>query len=528
MRNLISLGITCLSLSLASGPAKCDVMFDYVRGSPVSLGRSVDARLPTESKKDCLSSTEWEWIESDVAATGSPGGVLQVGVTGEYIDDYQELFRRLHFNASFKGSATIKAAVTLGMDAGFSYDNEFAGKYTNLSYVLMAQYDFGSRRLKRPTLEPFYQNLIDAGKYAQFISECGTHFAISEQRWSYAAIIVHLSKLDESMKQLLKANYTSKADVVKIGSGEISLDAEGEFRTAHKYAKATLDFSASGGDSTKAAKLAGAANTGDMSAALSAMESYMTGISRDTSAVQSYRLASFEMFGLKIPAGADISDFMESAYFAGLRYEQIIAAIQESVVQAEKVPALTVALRESLNRDLYRITQEKLGLDRLAVACLETNICDSHDIAKVAPTLGYNTSLLSSASLSASCLYTDDKLAEVSLRLTGSFIDPKAVQDFQVYRIPDYPGGKPDQVLVRRTGLAEDPAGHRFVASIDHLKDNPDSNLTLPEEARATRYQMSVIGYDGGVEWYNLGKIALPADDCPGSANTELNFNLPQ
>ena len=462
---MIRLAIITGAALLAAGATwgastRADVIFDYAANSPVSLGRSIDIRLPTESKNDCLEFLDWQWVESEPATPGTPGGVLNVSVTGEYIDDYRDLFERLHFNASFKGSATIKSAITIGSESSIDYGTEFVGKYSDLMYVLRAQYDFGNRTLKSAKLEKTYQDLIDMGKYADFIEKCGTHFAVSEERWAHAAIIVKLGKLDEFMKRRLELKYKSKADIVKIGNGELALDAEKEINSTHRYALETLKFDASGGDSTKAAKLAGATDANDLKSALAAMEEYMTGITRETAAVKSYRLASFERFGLKIPPGPDVTSFMEAVYLSGLRYQQMIQAVHERLDDAERFTAATTALREIYQRDLYTLTQQKVALDSLAVACVKEGVCDINAIRRVAPRISYTTSLLLQPSLEASCLYAHDALTEVAVRLSGRFVDPMAVQDFRIYRIPEYQNGKPEEADVKRTGLAEDPSSN--------------------------------------------------------------------
>jgi hypothetical protein len=515
--------ISCIAIVAASGPwgadARADVVFDYAGNSPVSLGRSIDIRLPTVTKNDCLDSIAWQWDESEPAKEGTPGGVQRVSVNAEYIDDYRDLFEQLHFNASFKGSATIKEAITVGAEANIDYGTEFTGKYSDLSYIVMAQYEFGRRRLKTATLKKEYLDLIHEGKYTDFIEACGTHFAISEDRWADAAIIVNIDKLDESMKRRIEFTYKSKADVVKIGSGEMALDAEKEIKSIHRYGSQHLKFDAHGGDSTKLDKLASATNANDLKSSLAAMEAYMTGIARDTSAIKSYRMASFEMFGLQIPTGPDVTSFMGAVYFSEFRYQQMIQAVRAGLDDAERFAAATTALREIYQRDLYTLTQQKAALDSLAVACVKKGVCDINAIRKAAPRISYTTSLLVQPSLEANCIYAGDApgdaLTEVGVRLFGRFVDPMAVQDFRVYRIPEYQNGKPQEAHVKRTGLAEDPTSNRFVASVEHLRDDPASPLTLPEEARALRYEMAVTVFDGSTEWYDLGYLTVPADRCP-------------
>src|SRR5262245_43623530 len=124
--------------SLAATPSsQADILFNYAKGTPVTLGHSVDARLPMDSKKDCLKDQDWKWVESEPAPSGSPAGVMSVEVTGEYIDDYRDLFDRLHLNAAFKGNAAVADAVKLGGELNIDYGKEFEGKYSDLSYVLM-------------------------------------------------------------------------------------------------------------------------------------------------------------------------------------------------------------------------------------------------------------------------------------------------------------------------------------------------------------------------------------------------------
>lgn len=503
------------AVTLCSPAAKADIIFDYTKGSPVSLGRSIDIRLPTETKRDCLDKNDWVWVESEPAAPGAPSGVQSVSVMSEYIEDYRDLFDKLHINASYKGSATIKKAITVGSEGDIDWSSEFTGSYSDISYVLMAQYDFGSRRIKVPALQLPYQQLISEKRYEEFIQICGTHFAVSEERWAHAAIVVNISKLDESMKRRLQIDYKSKADIVKIGSGEFALKAEKEIRSTRRFNIENIKFVADGGDSTKLSKLASATEAADLKLALSAMEEYMTGIARETSAVKSYRMASFEIFGLEVPSSSDVASFMEAVYLSGLRYQKMTESIRERLREAVREPERTVRLREVYERDLYTITSQKAALDQLAVSCVKQGLCDISAIRKVAPRISYTTSLLQHPALQANCLYANGTLAEIAVRLSGQFLDSRAVQDFRIYRIPEFVNGKSQEADVKRTNIAADPNSNRFVASIEYLRDEPMSPLTLPEEARAIRYEMAVTTFDNSTEWYDLGYLNVHADSCP-------------
>ncbi len=253
---LVALLLAALTPALVQ-PASADVVFDYERGSPVALGRSIDLRLPKETKSSCLADEEFEWIE---AGPVGPGGVAKVKVTGEYTDDYRELAARLHVNGHYRASVAAGAA---GAEAKAELTYETLGKYADLVFLLVARYEFGSRRLKAPSLASEYRKLLEEGQYDEFIARCGTHFANAEERSAYASVVVNISRIDESIKRRLHADYSSTVNVAEVGSMTAGMGIEAQYDTARRLGRATLEFDANGGDPTKAAALAAATQSDD-------------------------------------------------------------------------------------------------------------------------------------------------------------------------------------------------------------------------------------------------------------------------
>ena len=512
-----SLVATMVLLLLWAQIASADIIFNYEPGSPVAFGRSIDHRFPTDGKLDCLANSEWKWTETEPAPVGSAGGVLKIAVSGEYTSDYKEIFEKLHLNAYYKASATIEEIVKLDSEASLDLNYDFIGKYSDFAYILVARYEFGGRRLTRPVLADNYQSLIDQGKHSEFIATCGTHFVISEERWAYASIIVSIDNLDESIKRRLKTKYKGRAGVIAIGSGEFGLDIEAQYNTVHRYSAATLDFQANGGEPGKASKLAAATQASDIGAALVGMEEYMTGISRETSVPKNFRLVPFALFGLKHNEDPSVSHFLESIYFSSIRYSSTINEIRRKIDNTNSYSAEeTEKLKKIYQRDLHKLMKEKAALDVLAIECVKNSVCDSDKIRSVAPMIGYRTSLLRDPEIRPVCLYHNTALEGISVRLVGRFLDPNAVQDFDVYRINEYKDVPIQNTALKRTGLNEDSSPlNRFIARIEIIEDDLESDLTLIEEARAIRYEMRVKIFDGTDQWYDLGYLNLRTDECP-------------
>lgn len=514
-RNLKTLlAATAISLIGSSGLVNADILFNHEPGSPVSLGRSIDFRLPTETKKDCLENRDTEWVETGVAVDGEAPGVFRVKVSGEYTDSYEELISKLFLNASFKANATVKGFTIKGDDK-LELDYEFVGKYSDLYYVLVAWYDFGSRRLQSAKLAAEFQELLDAGKHDEFVAQCGTHFAVSEERWAFASIIVNIDRLDESVKRRLKFTHEGKVEVVKTGSANLGLGIEKIVNTARRYGAATLDFEANGGDPTKAGALAQAAQSNDLAASLTAMETYMSSIARSTSVPRTYRLASFGIFGLEVDEDPSVVKFMEDMYFAGVKYQGAISDARDRINDLNESGNENLNLRQVYENDIQKLAVEKAALDQLAIACVRDGECDREKIAEAAPLIGYRTTLLRAPQIKTSCLYHEDILAAISVKLSGSFVDPNAVQDIKVYRISDQNPSEWELVPNTRTALNADPDGNRFVSRLEIVDAEQTGEVPLRQFVRTARYEMSVGVVDGSREWYDLGFPAVIDDRCP-------------
>lgn len=516
MKSVILLGVyVTLGVAIVPANALADVTFDYEAGSPVALGRSIDLRLPTETKKTCLANTEFEWIEA--GPTGQ-GGVSRVKVTGEYTDNYHELSTQLHVNGHYRSTLAANLGESEGK-AELTY--ETLGKYSDLVFILIAKYEFGSRKLKSAALETKYQKLIDDGNFDDFIAQCGTHFANDEERWAYASVVVNISKIDESIKRRLTADYNSTTNIVDVGSLSTGLGVAAQYDTARRFGHATLEFQANGGDSTKAAALAGATQSNDISKALNAMQDYMTGISRDTAVPSRYTLVPFALFGLKLPADDGRVQFLDDAYFAAIRYQGKIGELSQRLTAAKLSLGDVSDLARVYRTEIAALQQQKGAIDSLVIACVKEGKCDRTALKNAAPEIVVNSSIAQRLQMRATCLYAKDSLDQIDLSLKGEIVDPRSVDEMVAYRIENANGGRRSRVNIAKTNLSADPDG-RFAARLDILTRDmlppaaKQSEISaLRDQARATRYELDITMSDGQHQWYDLGTPSVRSDDCP-------------
>jgi hypothetical protein len=506
--------LASIAVAIFSGaPTSADLFFNYEPGSPVSLGRSIDYRNPTETKQDCLEDIRWSWVETDAMAPESPGGVVQVAVSGEFTDDYREIGRKLNVNASYRANVGVKDALSASSEGNLDIRYDFLGRFHDLAYVLVASYEFGSRRVSSARLEERYQALLDEGRHAEFVAACGTHYAVNEEMWAYASIIVGIDRIDETVKRHLSASYRSQAKVVDLAGAEMGLGVDAAYNAARRYGAASLMFRANGGDPAKAADLAQATQANDIAAAISGMQAYMGGISRNSSVPKRLRLAPFSAFGLQIDPDHDRDRFLEALYFSALRYQASISQITERLKSLEETQNNHLELKGIYERDLASLNTQKGHLDALSVKCVQENVCDLDALSDIAPLVAYRTSTLRDPELRSVCLYANDILQAVAVRLVGRFIDAAAIQDFDVFRGEQY-GEALERIHVTRTDLSADPEG-RFVARLEVVESDLNDEVSLLERVRSHRYEMAVKVMDGATEWYTLGSPRVRADDCP-------------
>jgi hypothetical protein len=519
---LMPIIVLSIGASIA-GPTRswADVSFRYEQQSPVFLGASIDIRNPTETKRNCLVSLDADWIEAGAGVGGSLGGVTRISVSGQYTDDYREIFKQLNVNAFFKGSMSVAKIGSFGGEGKLDLDYSFSGNYADLAYILTADYDFGQRRLKGAQLAPQYAKLIEEKKFDEFIAQCGTHYAVSERRASSASIVINISNLSESIKRRLKASYSGSAKLVT-NAADISagLSVEAQYNTAQKYGRATLDFRAVGGDSTKAASLAAATQSNDINAALTAMQTYMTGIDRNTAVPVQYELVSFELFGLQYQTNPEQQRFVEIGYLSGVKYQSQINAIRERLKQVMDAPQGGALLAEIYKGDLFRIQAQKAVLDTLMKECLQSRTCNISELNSKTPDIAWASSTFYDLQPSYVCLYNADVLGSISVRLFGRALDATFVQDFRVYRIRDFSPNVQTRTDVVRTNLADESADRRFVSRIDVLQPTTVggsgiNGVQFVDEARATRYELQLVLNGGRQEWYDLGYASIPSDRCP-------------
>lgn len=516
MRNLVLTAWIGTFAWLSISCAKADLIFRYEPNSPVALSASVDVRNPTEAKRSCVEFQSAEWVEAGSATESNLGGVTQILVTAEYTDSYKEIIEKLNINAGYKASAAFKK-VGLTSDAKVTMGDDFQGKYADLSYVLTAQYEFGQRRIVNPTLKPEFQKLIDDGKTNEFISKCGTHFAISETRWSYAAIVINVSNLNETTKKRITGNYKGSAKFMSAANLNVELGIDHQYDVVTRYGHATMQFAANGGDPVKAASLAGAVQTNDLAAALSAMQQYMSGIDRNTAAPSSYRMVPFSLFGLDAPESLEQTDFLSDIYLASVRYESDIAKLEDRIDSLERSALADFDLVKIYKLDLQRLQTLKATLDALGRACILEDKCNRQELTSQLPELIWSSSTLMAAAIEPVCLYNDNALDSLSVRMSGKVLDPLAVQDIIIFRLDEAQPDKWTEIHPSRTRFNDDG---RFVARVDLLEAQRSETGTLDtqemlDRARRTRYELQLVLQGEAREWYDLGTLSVNGDVCP-------------
>lgn len=509
--------------------ALADVEFGHVEGAPLDLGRGINADAPTLSFQTCVEFSGYKYVElgagDDSKEAGLPEGVNKIEISSDFVKSHEDMLRKLEIDVSMKGEATFKG-ISGGGEFKFDGSMEYNSSKTDLMLVHLARYNFGVRRIRDATLKPQFKALLDEKKYDEFINACGTHFVDRELRAAYVALVLKTTDLSQSIQEVLKSSFSSKVEVKGFASAESNFQLSSFFRRASKYGSVKLDFQARGGDPTKAAAFAKAADDVNVDAALDALNGYLQGVKVGTSIPTEYWLASYEPYGLKLPPtyGAR-RQFIRKAYLASLDIGSALKKMQNELDTLRDAGQVQSVIGQLHQKDIATLRSQQSSLEQLIGKCLgDPEACNDGAIPSVDTNLVWLSDLVSEHELQYTCRYSGDLLSNVTVRLQAALRDIAPATDVRVYRL-DIEANR-SRMDILRTSFDDDPVHGRFVVRIEDLDagfpadvtNNPQNrrkSQALRDDAEKARYEMELVTRYNHSQWYDLGKIPMDSAKCP-------------
>lgn len=488
------------------GTFAADQSFFYHPSKALLLGGGLDMEYPVDTKEDCVDYAEAKWVESD-------SGVNRVQFSSSYVTDARSIVRNTKTNASLEASYKYGAG-SVSMSAGYGLNKKYAHASDSLNYMIRAEYDFGTRRALEPVLKEKYQTLIDENKMEEFKQRCGTHFVISERKGANASILIKVENLSKQEVKDLRFNinvsgkYTgtrvsaaySRANFVKVAS------SKGEVK---------IDFDAQGGRAEDVAAFASAQN--DIVKHQAAMENYMKGITRETSAPQSYKLVSFDRFGYanEIKPSLERNKFLEEAYIMSLEYESMVERLRVEQALAVDVPD-TLRYFEGKR---YRYDRANNQLHEIVKGCLNENKCSASRLVRFGETVMWLGQMLKDYRLETACYYTEGILDTVRVKLVGEFTHREMVAGYDFLQI--FETGERsylDMSEVEMHPTLSSFSGDllvlqtKFATDATHRQKMKEARA-LKNQLKALKLVMEIDSQNGDFHTYRLDKKSLSS--CP-------------
>lgn len=291
-----------LLISLAFLPlvtySQVDVTIAYDPSINLHLGYCLDYDKIFESKQECFTKSEKEWID---------GGAVKTVVSTLFITSHKDLSS--NFNLSFLSD--IKASLSLadGLGAGgstsfnFSLNKYFRNISNSIYFVVKAETSHGRIKSKNLNLQPAFQKMLDDGDYSTFISRCGSHYVRFETRKSSVYAIISINNIEKEIKNHIISKFSSSANISMDGFGSMnastSLEIDNLLKEISKYGKVQIDYVAQGSDGIKSfSPTIAASSSFDISTILKNLSTSLDGFDKEKSAPVEYVLASFKPFGL--------------------------------------------------------------------------------------------------------------------------------------------------------------------------------------------------------------------------------------
>lgn len=268
-------------LSILIAPATCFAdlpsSYDYYPGSPLILGANFDPNHITDAKTPCLKYT----------TDSIPQGAVNTSFSESLITTSSDLRTALHIDASidaqylaFKGSAS------------FSYDESRYTHSQNVSFVMRAYTEFGTRNIISAELLPDAKILLATP--VEFVKTCGSQYVKIERRGASVAAIITLENVDSDFKRDFSTELAASG-----GIGAFSASFKSKLKTQMDLASTELrlkvDVVSTGGDGFGALSDVIAKTSlkpGNYDAIFGALSTYIAKFNKDNAAPIAFTVAN--------------------------------------------------------------------------------------------------------------------------------------------------------------------------------------------------------------------------------------------
>lgn len=283
---------------LANLFAQEDISITYDPTTNLYLGASVDYNSIFNSKQDCFTNSDKEWID---------GGAIQTEVSSLFISSYKDVSNdfKLSYHSDIKSTLNLSDVVSGG--GSISYDFTLNHYFKNISnsiyFVVKAETSHGRLKLKDYSLKTQFQKLLNDGDFSDFITKCGTHYVRFETRKSSVYAIVSISNIEKEIKNHIISKYSASANIKANGFGSVEaktkLDIDNLFKEISKHGRVEIKYLAQGSEGIKSfSPVISSSSSLKISEILQNLSTTLADFDKDKSAPVDYRLASFQPYGL--------------------------------------------------------------------------------------------------------------------------------------------------------------------------------------------------------------------------------------
>ncbi|WP_299619260.1 hypothetical protein [uncultured Tenacibaculum sp.] len=283
---------------IAKSFAQEDITITYDPSTNLHLGASIDYNSIFDSKQDCFTSSEKEWID---------GGAVKTEVSSLFISSYKEVSNdfKLSYHSDIKSTLNLSDALSGGgsLTYDFTLNHYFKNISNSIYFVVKAETSHGRLKLKDNSLKSQFQKLLDDGNFSDFITRCGTHYVRFETRKSSVYAIVSISNIEKEIKNHIISKYSATANIKANGFGSVDaktkLDIDNLFKEISKHGRVEITYLAQGSEGIKSfSPVVTSSSSIKISEILENLSTTLADFDKDKSAPVDYRLASFKPFGL--------------------------------------------------------------------------------------------------------------------------------------------------------------------------------------------------------------------------------------
>lgn len=182
----------------------------------MKLGRGVTKSFPLNKHFSCFNEAGSVYQSTDrVGLSGSVASEMKIAIVNDKktLDQVIGISGQLSAHTTF--SKLLEKLGTPAVSLGFGAGKKDSMDESTLALVINVESDFGRYELSQKNgqelkLRTVFQDMLDEGRYNEFMQKCGTHYIAQENRGGRITAVIKISQLSKDKKKQLALSLSFK------------------------------------------------------------------------------------------------------------------------------------------------------------------------------------------------------------------------------------------------------------------------------------------------------------------------------